>query len=322
MVGNPPCIRIQTTSKDDIKYFSNLFESAISNYDIYVLFVERGTHLFNKQGNLGFILPKKFFTATYGEGLRNVISKLQSVSQIIDFDHEQVFEGATTYTCLLFLRNARNNVFNYGIVKNFTHILASEKINGSSVDYVPVKSQKLANRTWVFSGSEQASILEKLEDMPKLEGYVDNIFVGLQTSADSVYILDYLGESEKDLCLYSKSLKKEVRVEPLLFKPIISGADVKRYISPEKRQYILFPYRIINGKAELIKESEIKHLTPRTYEYLSENEGSLKGRENGRMKGTDWYGYIYRKNLERQELVKICVPRLVSRIQAVFDEKG
>ena len=80
VVGNPPYVRIQTTSKDEIQYFSGVFESAISNYDIYVLFVECGTHLFNKQGNLGFILPKKFFTATYGEGLRNVISKLPSVS--------------------------------------------------------------------------------------------------------------------------------------------------------------------------------------------------------------------------------------------------
>ena len=40
------------------------------------------------------------------------------------------------------------------------------------------------------------------------------------------------------------------------------------------------------------------------------------------MKGKDWHGYIYKKNMEKQEFAKICVSRLVSRIQAIFDEKG
>lgn len=134
--------------------------------------------------------------------------------------------------------------------------------------------------------------------------------------------MDFISTSDKNLCLYSKALKKEVVLEPALLKPIISGVDVKRYIHPAKRQYILFPYKVVNDKAQLIDEAELKQSVPKSYEYLKESEKTLKNREGGKMKGRDWYGYIYKKNMEKQELAKICVPRLVSRIQAIFDERG
>ena len=322
IIGNPPYVRIQTLPKDEVKYFSNRYKSAVSNYDIYVLFVERGLQLLREGGVLGFILPKKYFTASYGEGLRNVLAKYNAIYEIIDFGHEQVFEGATTYTCLLFLRKGKNPEFRYGIVKNFEKIKSTKNLDKSCVEWVSVESKILNNKTWFFAGDVEEQVIERLESFPKLETIASNIFVGLQTSADSVYIMDFIRRDRNNLCLYSKALKQEVILEPALFKPLISGADVKRYIYPVKRQYILFPYRIINGRAELIDEAELKQLAPKTYEYLKENEKLLKNREGGKFNDKEWYRFGRNQNVSIQEQVKICVPRLVSRIQAIFDEKG
>ncbi len=322
IIGNPPYVRIQTLPKDEVRYFSNHYKSAMSNYDIYALFVEQGFQLLREGGMLGFILPKKFFTASYGEGLREMLSNCNAVYEIVDFGHEQVFIGATTYTCLLFLRKGGNADFKYGTVKNLAAAKASNNLDRHDIDWIETNSKTLSNKPWLLAGDREASLIEKLVSLPKLEAIASNIFVGLQTSADSVYIMDYVRESDKNLCLYSKALGQEVILEPALLKPVISGADVKRYNYPAKRQYILFPYRVSDGKASLIDESELNRLTPKTYEYLKSNERPLKNRENGRMKGSDWYGYIYKKNMARQEQVKICVPRLVSRIQAIFDENG
>ena len=322
IIGNPPYVRIQTLPKDEVKYFSDKYQSAGSNYDIYVLFVERGLQLLRDGGVLGFILPKKFFTASYGEGLRKVISKYNALSEIVDFGHEQVFEGATTYTCLLFLRKGKNPSFRYGTVKDFAKVKYSKNLDKDSIEGVSVKSRMLSHKTWFFAGGDEASIIEKLESLPKLESITNNIFVGLQTSADSVYIMDSINTSDKNLCFYSKALKKEVTLEPTLLKPVISGIDVKRYNYPEKRQYILFPYQIIDGKAKLINESELKRLTPKTYEYLKENERLLKNREGGKFNDRQWYRFGRTQNIAIQEQVKICVPRLVSRVQAIFDERG
>src|SRR3989338_2382916 len=321
IIGNPPYVRIQTLPKDEVKYFSNKYQSAGSNYDIYVLFVERGLQLLREGGVLGFILPKKFFTTSYGEGLRNVIARYNALSEIVDFGHEQVFEGATTYTCLFFLRKGKNKTFRYGTVKNFENVKSTKNIDKDSIEWVTVESKMASGKTWFFAGGAEASVIEKLENLPKLETIAVNIFVGLQTSADSVYILDYIRASDKNLCLYSKALKQEIVLESTLLKPIISGVDVKRYNHPLTRQYILFPYQIVNGKAELIKESDMKQLAPKTYEHLKDNEKVLRRREGGKFDDAEWYRFGRTQNISIQEQVKICVPRLVSRIQAVFDEK-
>ena len=107
VIGNPPYIRIQMMKEwapTEVELYKKLYRSAASgNYDIYVVFVEKALSLLNKSGKMGFILPHKFFNAQYGEGLRGIISKGKHLSHVIHFGDQQVFKGATTYTCLLFL---------------------------------------------------------------------------------------------------------------------------------------------------------------------------------------------------------------------------
>jgi hypothetical protein len=107
VVGNPPYIRIQTMKEwapIEVEFYKEAYTTASQgNYDIYVVFVERGVSLLNTQGRLGFILPHKFFNAQYGEPLRSLLAKGRNLAEIVHFGHQQVFAGATTYTCLMFL---------------------------------------------------------------------------------------------------------------------------------------------------------------------------------------------------------------------------
>ncbi|MGH9428834.1 MAG: Eco57I restriction-modification methylase domain-containing protein, partial [Terriglobia bacterium] len=74
VIGNPPYVRIQTMKEWaplEVEAYKELFASASKgNYDIYVVFAEKGLGLLNKTGRLGFILPHKFFQAQHGEPLR------------------------------------------------------------------------------------------------------------------------------------------------------------------------------------------------------------------------------------------------------------
>ena len=74
VIGNPPYIRIQTMKEWaplEVEIYKELFRAGrAGNYDIYVVFVEQGLKLLNRQGRLGFICPHKFFNAQYGEPLR------------------------------------------------------------------------------------------------------------------------------------------------------------------------------------------------------------------------------------------------------------
>lgn len=107
VIGNPPYIRIQTlkeTNPEQVKYIKEKYRAAGSgNYDIYVVFVEKGLALLNPKGRLGFILPHKFFNSKYGAPLRGVVAEGKYLSRVVHFGDQQVFAGATTYTALMFL---------------------------------------------------------------------------------------------------------------------------------------------------------------------------------------------------------------------------
>ena len=82
VIGNPPYIRIQAMKEwapQEVEFYKKQYVAASKgNYDIYVVFVEKGLSLLNKSGRLGYILPHKFFNAKYGEPLRGLIARRQA----------------------------------------------------------------------------------------------------------------------------------------------------------------------------------------------------------------------------------------------------
>jgi len=110
VIGNPPYVRIQTMKEwapFEVEEYKSHYQSARSgNYDLYVVFVEKGLSLLNPTGLLGYILPHKFFNAQYGERLRRIISTGKYLRHVVHFSDQQIFADATTYTCLMFLDSA------------------------------------------------------------------------------------------------------------------------------------------------------------------------------------------------------------------------
>jgi hypothetical protein len=89
-----------------------------------------------------------------------------------------------------------------------------------------------------------------------------------------------------------------------------------------ERQYVLFPYQIDQVSIELIDFVRLTRDFPQTAAYFLKNKKRLEEREKGKMKGPRWYGYIYLKNMRRQSIRKLCVPRLVDRLYATYDLEG
>ena len=49
----------------------------------------------------------------YGEGIRGLIARGKHLSQVVHFGEQQVFEGATTYTCILQLSRSLQESFQF-----------------------------------------------------------------------------------------------------------------------------------------------------------------------------------------------------------------
>jgi type I restriction-modification system DNA methylase subunit len=154
VISNPPYIRVQllNESKETLNYFSLNFKTAISgNYDIYVLFIEKALQILNPNGVVGFILPHKFFNSKYGIETRRLLSNGCNLNEIVHFGDKQVFNGATTYTCLLFLKNKPSTKFLFSEV-NDLETWQNDKV--AKTGYIEAKS--LAETEWnLATGLEQ-----------------------------------------------------------------------------------------------------------------------------------------------------------------------
>jgi len=228
-----------------------------------------------------------------------------------------VFAGATNYTCLLFLDKAGSKQCHFVKVDDLT----AWRIDGESAEgRIPAK--KITSSEWNFAVGKGAALFEKLSRMPVKLGDMADIFVGLQTSADDVFIMDLIEETPHTLRLKSKALNTEWTFEKGLLFPLVSGTDVNRYCDLPERQYIFFPYKVDGKSVELIDFDIISKTYPKTAAYLLENKERLEEREKGKGGGAHWYGYIYLKNMTRQSIQKLCVPRLVDKLYGNYDLEG
>ena len=325
VIGNPPYIRIQEMRKtrpEDVEYFKAAYESPLGSYDIYILFVEKGLSLLNSKGILGYILPNKFTKLEFAQKLRQIISEY--LLKFVDFGDNQIFPDQTTYTGLLFLSGSK---LKEGLVAKAPSLTIDEIENWlfSSTNYFyEIELQKLWNSPWIMVAKEQSNILRKMtENSVELGEIVEQIFQGLITSADDVYILEKRGESGGYYLVFSYASGSELHLEKELLKPLVSGEDIERYYVKQSNKLLLFPYRLLpQGGAELISEEELKRRFPKIWSYLKSNENRLKGRERGKMYNKKWYGYVYPKNLDKHEKPKLGVPRLCPRLEVFWDRKG
>ncbi len=273
--------------------------------------------LLRRQGQLAYILPHKFFNAQYGEPLRKLLAEGKHLRHVVHFGDQQVFPGATNYVCLLFLSKAGVEQCRFARTDDLPAWLA-----GGTVTAAPVAASRVTASEWNFAVGKGAALFEKLQQMPLKLGNAADIFVGLQTSADDVFIMNFVSETSRAITLQSKALGEKWTFEKNLLHPVVSGTDVCAFGPLPSRQFVLFPYRVADERAELIPLKDILESWPKAAEYLKQNRQRLEDREGGAFKGTGWHRFGRNQNLGIRQRTKLCVPRLVEYLHAAPDFDG
>ncbi len=318
VIGNPPYIRVQTlqdSAPKQVEYLKSHYVTASKgNFDVYVVFVERGLRLLQSQGNLSYILPHKFFNAQYGQPLRKLLSDGKHVSHIVHFGDQQVFPGATNYVCLLFLDRFGAEGCRFVKVENLDGWLKTFKGTEGSID-----ADTIGDRDWSFAVGEGTDLISKLRVMPmKLSDVADRIFQGLVTGADPVFILRKAGPRS----FFSAATGEEVEIEKALMHSLCKGSvDIRRYQIDKLKKSILFPYKLRRGKALLIEPAELKRDYPNTWRYLLANRKLLESREHGKWKHERWYAFGRSQNLAEMEQPKILTPSIARSASFTLDKR-
>jgi adenine-specific DNA-methyltransferase len=336
IVGNPPYIRIQELKQAQEKLVELLgelddYETPYYNYDIALPFVERSQDLMNNTGKLGFIMTNKWLQARYGQKLRDKLKKESAVDKLIDFTDQQVFKGVTTYTLILFLDKKEDDVIRYGEIEEIGESLR-DKLSKVAQDVKTEEMQAfdstyktLTSKSWSFAPKKEGNILEAAEGSDTLSDRTENIFVGIQTSKDPVYLLDVVEEKENVYICESKAVEGEFKIEKEICKPLLKGNDFQKWYVDEADKVVIFPYNLYEedgeDKADLLSSEKIAENYPKAWFYLNENKEALEARDGGDWKGReDWYAFGRRQNIEHFHKKKAMVPVLSNRSKLSVDD--
>jgi hypothetical protein len=193
-----------------------------------------------------------------------------------------------------------------------------------------------ADRWLLLAGRERALIDRLSATCRRLDDptVTTNIYQGLITSADAIYHLDRRGP-RRYLCSprgKGAPLAYEVEIEDEVMQPLVSGADSRRYIEPRPTTYILFPYVRVTETMHLIDTGTFQQTHPRAWKYLCSYDAELRAREATRDREGNivevpfddnrWYRFGRHQNIDKQDIPKLIVPRLVAKLICFVDARG
>jgi type I restriction-modification system DNA methylase subunit len=319
IVGNPPYIRVQAIEKNQKEYLNSKYKSATSNYDLYVLFIEKSLELMSNKARFSMILPNKFMESRYGEGVRDLLSSTKVTNEIIDFKDYQIFDTATTYTCILSLTNKKNTDFKYLEGKDFIESTGYIHLGVRDKDFSVIEQNELSNISWVLMNESDLKIFNKIKQAPNyLKDYTNKIFQGLKTGADKVYILEKIKDLGKTTIIQDSYTSEEVELESDLLYPLIKGTEMRAYEILETDKVILFPY----SEGKLINPGKMASNFPKVFAYLKNHEKYLDKRERGRFKGKEFYQYSRSQALDVMWRTKVITPDLAPHPRFNLDQEG
>jgi hypothetical protein len=334
VIGNPPYVKLQNFKKvhADMAHWlvsgssgeAPYVATGTGNFDLYLPFIEKGLSLLNEGGRMGYIAPNLWPTLEYGEGLRGLVHAGRHLEKWLDFRSFQVFEEATIYTAIQIFSKAPADDIRLSFAPDGDISRADWTDAEQAVGY----GELPARTPWLMAPRPVRSMIERLGrtgsrlDSPE---NASGIIVGIQTSADHIYHLRRKGRDSYTHRVRQGQGWREVavKIEDAIMKPLVSGAEAKRFIEPATGTYLLFPYLVEKGSAQLFTPGEMQKQFPNAWAYLKSFEKELRKRDSGKNDSDGkWFGYIYPKNLEKQEITKLLVPRLVANLGCFADERG
>jgi hypothetical protein len=328
IVGNPPYIRIQNMtaySPEEVAFYQHdrsPYETARQdNFDKYALFLERSVSLIRADGRFGVIVPNKFMTIKSGEAVRRLLTQTHVLETIVHFGAQQVFgPGTSNYTCILILdRRGRDTV-------SVARVLDLEAWRyGRIDDATTVPAAEFTAATWDFADAQTRAVFDRVRGLcpTNLEAVAD-IYVGVQTSNDSIYIFAPTAEAADAVTL--RWNERDWRIERGIVRPCRLDVPLEAYAPPKPDTWIIFPYEIVVGpkgpRARLFQPDEMERRFPGCWAYLTERRGELSRRaiNGGPAAERQWYQFGRSQGLTQFDRPKAIWRTLSVEPQYTFDE--
>lgn len=294
VIGNPPWLMAGYHESQSLEYLHSSYESARGKFDLYYLFIEQGCRLLKDAGHFGMIVPNKLFHTKSASGLRGLLVTDNWVKEVVDFGHEQLFRGATNYSCLLFLVRRSSESVRY----------ATAKAGFEAISWTEVPRSTLTAEPWHFEDQYARRLFSKMEAASTcLESITERFGTGVQSGADRLLTFDESAARAKEL-------------EPEILINVVRGRDVRRYVVETDLKHLLFPYKIADSRFVILNDNELA-MFPGAEQQLIENRKSLEKRvwfgKNAKELSGRWYGMMYLDSYRAFSMPHILTPSLSNK---------
>ena len=261
-------------------------------------------------------------TIQSGRTLRRLIAREQLLEQIVHFGAKQVFgAGTANYTTVL--------VFDKGGRERVTFELTGpleEWRYGQSGPVTEIPAYDLGEAPWQFADEETRRLFSRIrETFTNSLGELAEIFVGVQTSADSIYIFDSMAEEAETVTLRWND--RDWPIERVAFiRPCLLDLTLYPYARPEANKWLIFPYELVPGerrsRARLIQPDELANRFPVCWEYFNSRRAELEQRNitGGRATEQQWYQFGRSQSLTKFDGPKIILPILSLEARYSYDD--
>jgi type I restriction-modification system DNA methylase subunit len=221
IIGNPPYVR-QELIKNIKPYLETKYKVYSGVSDLYVYFFEKALDLLKENGYFAFIVSSKFLRADYGKKLTQYLQQNFTILELIDFGDLQIFEGATTYPCIITIQKKKPaDLQSVPFLKLKSLDVVSDlgmalKKDGQTIEI------KRNDDSWQLRSIEENNVLQKIRsNNTTLDGIVNKqLLRGIITGFNEAFIIT------------SEVKEQLVREDPKcdeVIKPILIGKDIHRY---------------------------------------------------------------------------------------------
>jgi len=311
VIGNPPYVR-QEGLGEFKGYFQKHYKVYQGTADLYAYFIERGVSLLREGGIFSYIVANKWMRANYGLPLRAWL-KEQCIEEIIDFGDLQVFQGATTYPCIIRITKSKPHTsFEVTQIKTLEFQNLSDYVKENHYN---VNQLVLDDKGWFLTDERTQALLSRLKALgvPLSDYLSGKIYYGIKTGLNEAFVID--GSTKERL------IAEDARSAELI-KPFLAGRDIKRYEMPANDKYlILMPRGWTRERSENSKDAFgwFRQNYPAIANHLQPFSEAAEKRYD---KGEHWWELRACDYYDEFENQKIIYPNICKRPEFTFDQNG
>lgn len=247
VIGNPPYIDSETMKNNMPSMrsmYKALYSCATGNWDIYVVFIERGMQLLANGGVESLIVPNKLIASKYTQNIRIRICQSFSLLVLRDYSRVSVFE-AFVYPCVFLIQNeSLDTPALFQTMSNIDKVFSESYINKKIFKkdifwdkyFLPPKTQSIIQKINSYQPISTlnvniygaATVSEAYDIKPLIEEYHD--------SAEKYF--KFINTGTIDPYKSYWGIKRTQYIKGIYIRPIINMSELKKFSSRRYEQSI------------------------------------------------------------------------------------